>query len=216
MRTKILLLSTTLFYFASTSSAQINKGTHLLGGSFSMHNENNNQNIPDSKVRSLNINIQFGIASKENTVIGLIGSYGFTHNYYPPNPVNTSKSDLYTAGVFYRKYKKLANKFYLFGEADAVYGHSKNTAIYSQTETKSTSNGALISAVPGASYAIAKKIQVELLMPNIISLSYQHVKTDIKNPATPVSIEKGNIFSLNTNLNSNLLSSFGIGFKFLL
>ncbi len=221
MRTKILLLLAVFCCVVFTSNAQINTGRYLLGGSFNVYNSKNYQPSPNSKFKSLNANIQFGKVVKENTVAGLILSYGYS-NYYYTNTPDYTKINQYSAGVFYRKYKGLAKDFYFFGEVDAAYSHTENKQAYFQNGTltqssKSISNGGSASFVPGISYAVGKRMQIELLMPDIIRLSYSHTKTDYYT-ATPPSPpdQKGNVFSFNTNLNANLLSNFGIGFKFFL
>jgi hypothetical protein len=179
------------------------------------------QPYPNSKNKSLNANIQFGKVVKENTVVGVILSYG-CFNYYATNSrdSNFSKSNQYSAGVFYRKYKRLLKDFYFFGEVDAAYFHTENTQGYFQNGnygSRSISNGGSVSFIPGISYAVCKRMQLELLMPNIIGISYSHVKTDYTNAPPPSApSQEGNVFSFNTNLNANFLSSFGIGFKFLL
>ena len=60
-------------------------------------------------------------------------------------------------------------------------------------------------------------MQMELAMPNLVSLSYGVSKNETTNTGTSaVSSQKINNFSAGVTLNSNLLYSFGIGFKFLL
>lgn len=200
-----------------TSDAQIDTGRYLIGGSLSIFSSKNSVPLNDSKNNSFNANIQFGKAVRENTVVGFIAGYSSWNYYYPANFVDTSKSVQYTLGVFYRRYKKLANRFYFFGEVDAVYVYSKNTSSYNQTKLKTVSNGGSIAFVPGISYAVCKNMHLELLMPNILSVSYAGIKTNSNSDnSVPPSVSKGHVFSFNSNLNSNLLSNFGIGFKFLL
>lgn len=216
MRTKFFLLAAVFFSFVCVSNAQINKGKYLAGGSFNLYNAKNGQNLPDSKTRSFNSTLQIGNVVSDNTIVGLIASYGSSASYYPPNFADTNKNSHYTAGIFFRKYKKLSEKFYFFGEMDAAYMHAESTATYNQTISKSSSGGALISFIPGISFAVSKSFQLELSMPDLATLSYTHVKTDIKtDPSAPHDVTTGNVVSANANLNSNLLSSFGIGFKFL-
>jgi hypothetical protein len=114
----------------------------------------------------------------------------------------------------------LAKNFYFFGEGEAVYNHSKSeNGIFQPGSgaTKYTSDGGGISFVPGISYSVCKRMQIELSMPNIASISYVSTKTETQDPSSnSISTQKGNNFSANANLNSDLLSNFGIGFKFFL
>ncbi|MEP6947976.1 MAG: hypothetical protein ABI863_01815 [Ginsengibacter sp.] len=212
MRTKILLLFAVFFCIVLISNAQVNTGRYLLGGSFNMFQSKDNHPYNDGKNNGLNANIQFGKVVKENTVVGVILSYSYYNYDYTAPHSNDGKN--YGAGIFYRKYKKLAKDFYFFGEADGAYAYSENN--FTQLSGyKLKTNGGTLSFIPGVSYAICKRMQIELSMPNIISLSYTHNKTDYtSDPAPPPPTQKGNNFTFNTNFNSNLLSSFGIGFNF--
>lgn len=182
-----------------------------------MYSAKNTQPYPNSKNESLYTNFLFGKAVKENNVVGVILSYNYSNNYYNNN--QDTKNTQYSAGVFYRKYKRLIKDLYFFGEVDALYHHGESTPGYTQNGnyfSRSISNGGSVSFIPGISYAVCKRMQLELLMPNIIGISYSHTKTDYINTPAPPSSGEGNSFSFNTNLNANLLNSFGIGFKFLL
>ena len=223
MRTKILLLLVVSFCIVITTNAQINNGRYLLGGSFNYYEAKNVQpnNYYSNNYGSLYTNIQFGKVVKNNTVVGLILSSGNSNTHITNFPdSNYNKITQYSAGVFYRKYKSLFKTLYLFGEVDAAYVHSDNSQGLLQDKSdrlKSISDGGSVSFVPGISYALCRRLQVELSMPNILSLSYSHFKTDNGN-LTPTlnSDTKGNSFSFNASLNSILFSNFGIGFKFLL
>jgi hypothetical protein len=133
---------------------------------------------------------------------------------------SSNKTNLYNAGLFYRKYKSLAKGFYFFGELDGEYNYSKTTqGIFEigNNAQRYTSNGGSVSFTPGVSYSIFKKMQIELSMPSMLSVSYGTLKTETLTPSTAsISTEKGNSFSASANFNSSLLNNFAIGFKFLL
>ncbi|HEY5463950.1 MAG TPA: hypothetical protein VIJ95_11890 [Hanamia sp.] len=213
MKTKILLSFAIFFCAAITSNAQINEGSYLLGGSIGF-NSSKNQNGNIGKNESFNTNIQFGKVIKDNNVAGIILSYGYTNN------TTSYKSYQYGAGVFYRKYKPLAKGFYFFGEADAVYNYSRATYEPFQIGSdgsRYTYNTGTLSFTPGISYAICKRMQMELSMLNLFSVSYGGTKTEnSSSTSSSISTTKGNNFSAGVNLNSNLVNNFGIGFKFLL
>lgn len=213
MKTKVLLSFAILFCVATTTNAQINVGRYLLGGSASFNSGTNQQYSPQ-KYESLNANIQFEKVIKDNTVAGFILSYGYSKN------ISVTKSNQFSGGVFYRKYKTVAKNFYFFGEGDAVYSNSTGNSGQFQIGNngyKYFSNAAIISFIPGISYSVCKRMQIELSMPNLASISYTSGKTENTDPSTTtISTVKSHNFSANANLNSNFLSSFGIGFKFLL
>jgi|SRR6185312_1430734 len=212
MKTKILLPLALIFFTTTVANAQINEGSYLLGGSISYSHQNDAQNY-NAKYNSFYSNVQFGKIVKNNTVAGVILSYGFSDNG------TNNKSNQYNAGLFYRKYKVLAKDFYFFGELDALYTHSQSQSDFKigNNGVKNTSNGGALSFVPGVSYFVCKRMQLELSMPNIASISYAGTKNEITSMSTnSISTTKGNSFSVNANLNSNFLSNFGIGFKFFL
>ena len=213
MKTRLLLPIAIIFFATTTVNAQINEGRYLLGGSISYNNQKDQQSS-GTKYETLYSNIQFGKVIRDNEVVGIIASYGFS-NYGP-----TNKSNQFNAGVFYRKYKPLAKNLYFFGEVDGLYNHSQNTQGDFQTGSDGTRyivNGGMVSFIPGISYSICKRMQIELSMPNIASISYGSEKNQTTSSTTnSISTVTGNIFSGNINLNSNLLTNFGIGFKFFL
>ncbi|HET7116188.1 MAG TPA: hypothetical protein VFI29_06840 [Hanamia sp.] len=212
MKTKILLPIAIIFFASTTANAQINEGRYLLGGSISYSHQNDAQNS-NSKYNSFYSNVQFGKVIKDNTVAGIIVSYSNSNN-------NSFKSNQFSAGVFYRKYKPLAKNLYFFGEGDVLFTHAQNTSGHFQTgydAQRYLSNGGTLSFIPGISYSICKRMQVELSMPNIASISYAGTKNETTSSVTnSISTVNGNNFSGNINLNSSLLTNFGIGFKFFL
>ncbi|HXR85269.1 MAG TPA: hypothetical protein VN722_13230 [Hanamia sp.] len=219
MKTKILLSLVILFFAVVTVNAQITEGRYFLGGSigFSTSNSKNSQSA-DGQGNSLYTNIQLGKVIKDNTVAGVLLSYGYSNNGL--SNVISTKVTRYGAGVFYRKYKTIAKDFYFFGEADALYNYSKNRQGILQVGnngTINTNNAGSLSFTPGLSYFIFRRIQMELLMQNIISISYTTSKNETTYPgSSSIETDKSNAFSANINVNSSLLNNFAIGFKFLL
>ncbi len=224
MRTKILLTIAAFTFFVLTANAQIEKGTILLGGSINYYFDKNSQpflyNNYDYKNEGVGANIQIGRAIKTNSFAGIILSYSHANSYttaVSPDS-NFNKSSTLGAGVFYRKYKKLLKDFYFFAEVSGQYQHGEtkqagSTNVY--YNSKAASNGGTITFTPGISYGVCKNLQMELLMNGLVSTSYTHIRYNFISGTPPVtSYGKSNSFSINANLNSNLLSGFGIGFKY--
>ena len=215
MKTKILAALAILLLAATGTNAQITQGKYLLGGSLSYSNSQDVQYNGSPVQKFFSSNIQIGKVVKENTVAGLILSYSFANN-----DLATYKNNMYSAGIFYRKYKPLTKGLYFFGEVDAVYDYSKNTQGKFQIGSdgsRYTTNGARISFVPGLSYSVCKKLQMELSMPNLLNLSYDRVKDEKTFTNTQeIVTSKANNFYANANLNASLLNNVAIGFKFLL
>jgi hypothetical protein len=75
--------------------------------------------------------------------------------------------------------------------------------------------GASIGVSPGLSYQLFKKLQVELTIPSLISMSYFTSKYEDKQ--LPGTITKEKTFSISSNLFGNsTLGNLGLGFRFLL
>lgn len=211
MKTKILLSFVIIFFTKSTLNAQINEGKYILGGSASVNSESG------QTLNSESTTIQIGKVVKSNTIIGIFGTVSLSKD---SSEHALDKSNQFNVGVFYRKYKSLGNNFYFFGEIDVSFQHNKYETDYIDNATPTSSqhqsigtkyNGVGLDFIPGISYSICKRMQIELMMPNIASIFYGNNKTYGISPP-----QKTNNFSVNANLNSNLLSNFGIGFKFLL
>lgn len=213
MRKKITLFTATFLMGCIVANAQINTGRYLLGGDLNFWNEKIVEPNNNYTGEFFLTNIKLGKVIKENTVVGLSILYGNSSNKYSPN--NIQKSNQYGAGIFYRRYKPLSKSFHLFGEGGLNYLHT-NIEMDAGSVSKTKSDGATLNLMPGISYSLSNRIQIELLMPNLIGINYSHVKTEYTNVGAPTMALEKNVFSLGTSLDGNLLSNFGIGFKFIL
>ena len=214
MQQKITLLSAFLFISFMAANAQFTTGKYLLGGDLNFRTQNDKE--LNYKDEGANVNLKLGKVMKENTVVGITLSFGYNSNELPQNTIQ--KTNRYGAGIFYRKYKPLSKDFHLFGEAGLNYNYAESENIASNNyDYKTISNGATIQLIPGLSYSLTKKVQIELLMPNLFRLDYSHVNVKKTNPGgnNPPDKTKNN-FSFFTNSEGSLLLGFGVGFKFLL
>jgi type V secretory pathway adhesin AidA len=208
MKSKILLLVAAYFCLAFSSHAQIKTGRYLLGGSGNYYNTSNPTQV------SFYTNVQVGKVLNNNTVIGLTGTY--SSNNFNSSYTSPPKTRLYYAGFFYRKYKPILNKFYFFGEVNASYSYSKYILEYYNNNQglKSKSSGVNLSFIPGISYNVWKRMQMELTLPSLANISYTRTTTIDSSLPPSVSPQKRNTYTAGINLNSNILSNFAIGFKF--
>lgn len=74
----------------------------------------------------------------------------------------------------------MGKNLYFLQEIDASFQHSKNYTNYFSDIPQFLdvkSNGASIIYIPGISYAVSKRMQIEVTMPNLTAVSYAHVKT---------------------------------------
>ena len=222
MNKKILLTIVIYLCVMHDSHAQISQGKILLGGSLSYSNNNSNTQVSnDYKNENFATSVQVGKSIKNNRVVGIIISYSNFNSHILDFPdSNFNRVNQINAGLFYRMYKRIFKDFYFFGETDLLYSHIKNDQGYPQDGSNSSttnSNGGILSFFPGISYTLCKRMQIELLVPNLLSASYYRT-SPANTQGTPAATthEKRYNFSIGANLNSNLLYNFGIGFKFLL
>ena len=210
MKNKCTLLTAFLLISFTAANAQFTTGKYLLGGDLNFQTEGE-KGIQHND-ETANVNFKLGKLIKENTVVGLNLSYKHTST---ENGVNLSNQ--YGAGIFYRKYKSLSKNFHLLGEADLNYEHGEyKNNIAGSIINKVITNGISISLMPGLSYTLTNKIQIELLMPDLVGIGYSHAQTKInRSGVTGLPGGKNNVTFL-TNLDKNVLSNFGVGFKFLL
>ena len=210
MRTKILLI--TLFFLSLfySTNAQFTTNRYLAGGSASYTYTSNPGQV------GFYSNLQVGKVVKNNSVIGVIGSYASdNYNFTVTSPHKTRS---YTAGIFYRKYTPLANKFYLFGELNAAYSFSRNIQenLSGGQYYNSNASGVAVSFIPGISYNVWKRLQMELSLPSLAVLSYSHISTIDSLLPSGVPSQKRNSYTAGINLTSDLIANFAIGFKFVL
>ena len=208
---KIILLTVLfLLQLIYSSNAQINLNRYLIGGSITYYNNSNPTSV------GFYSNLQIGKVIKDNSVIGLIGSY--SSNNYNFSLASPNKTRSYTTGVFYRKYTPLSKKFYFYGELDASFSFSRHIQVNFNGGQyyNSKSSGVAVSFIPGISYNVWKRLQMELSIPLLAFLSYSHVSTIDSLLPPSVFPQKRDSYAAGINLNSNIISNFAIGFKFLL
>ncbi|MDE3236727.1 MAG: hypothetical protein KGO81_12285 [Bacteroidota bacterium] len=221
MKQKIVLMAVTALTCFKFSYAQIKTKSVLLGGQLYYSSDVNSENNQPGgqKIQNSTFNISIGKALKENSIYGVnltFSPYNINNNYNGIN-INSIKTNQYSFGLFYRRYKSLAKDFYFFTELGAAYISSKQTYNDSVGVTYETSTltGGQFFLTPGLSYKIFKKLQLEIIIPNIIMIQYQYtVAKDLR----ALQEFKHKHFLFNSNLNSagSGLSLIGVGFHFIL
>jgi hypothetical protein len=218
--TRILLTLIVFLSLTSIVNAQLNKGSLLVGGTLSYSGNSNTFPSNDQNAHSGLFNVSLGKAINESSVFGVNLSYSFYHtsNYYYQGyqgPI-TYKTNNYSIGIFYRKYKSLGKDFYLFGEAGAGYDGSNlsGTDDLGNKNLSGTGNGGHINFYPGIDYKISKKFFLEISIPNLFLTQYSSNKTTAQNIIPPDS--KGDQFVISSSLSSGPLDALGIGFRLIL
>ncbi len=215
--TRILLTVLIVFSFSFIANAQFNKGAVLLGGQLYYYQNKVTNGVPtNTNNQSGDFQISIGKAIKPDAIFGLNLGYSPSSyaNYYVGNgtPVKY-KNDIYSIGIFYRKYYTIGKEFYFFGEAGGNYSGgpaSGRDSLGNKILTGSTSGGNL-SLMPGISYRISKKFMLDLSLPNLFYVNYNSTKSTVQSQTSTSSQ-----FSISTSLSSTPLEALAIGFRLVL
>ncbi|MBN8835640.1 MAG: hypothetical protein J0I09_00120 [Sphingobacteriia bacterium] len=208
-----------LFFSSFAINAQIKKQSILLGGQLFYYNNKSQVENLNQKSESGTISISIGKAFKDNNILGINLSFSpIRQSNYLNNGDTTSLAfNRFDIGMFYREYKKLAKDFYFFSQVDASYVTANQTEHYkiASADVKATQRGGFISLTPGISYQVFKKMQLEVTIPNILSIQY--LVTKFENEVTQVKNSKQEQFLFYSNINNNTgLGFLGVGFRFIL
>ena len=213
---KIYLFIISLSVFVGSTNAQIKKSSIFLGGDIGgSFQQTKTDDITSNKVSTINISPVFGKAIKENLVLGV--NAGF--NLYDNNLIIDDaeyKTHAYNAGIFIRKYKNIGNEgFYLFIQAglNGTYFKQKLVGFPGADLDELKRIGIGLSAYPGLSYGITKKLHLETGFNNLLSLNFFNEKREATDPS-PTTI-KTNGFSISSSLN-NATSALYLGFRLLI
>jgi hypothetical protein len=215
--TRILLTLLIVFSFSCIANAQFNKGAVLLGGQLSYSQSKVTNSFPSNTNNQYgNFQISIGKAIMPGSVLGIDLQYSPSSyaNYYVGSgtPVQY-KNDIYSIGIFYRKYYPIGKEFYFFGEAGGNYSggpSSGKDSLGNKILTGST-NGGNLWITPGISYKISKMFLLELGLPNFFYANYSSNKTTIQSQPS-----KSSQFSIGTSLSSTPLENLAIGFRLIL
>lgn len=204
-------------FIASTASAQVSKGSVLLGGNLSFSTVKSEEG---GGVRTPNLNLNLfpsiGKAIRENLIAGFGLHYNRYRNGYKDNAME--KANRYGADVFLRKYYPLGKNFYLFGQGGLRYSYYKRTSysyvsINPLTKQKDTNEdyNVGINAYPGISYAVSKKIQLEFGLNELIYINYTKYKHKTEQDNGQITnYDPSNEFSIGTNLSNSSCVNVGI------
>jgi hypothetical protein len=207
MKRKHLLFLLIVLSSSQVTLAQIKKGSIFLGGSAFITTYKANTNYPDDDRKHVNYSF-FPAAGKfveDNLVWG--GELQLAGFNYDLGFDRRHKNFTVGAGTFVRKYFPLVNRLYIFGQArfGISYIREKTRGAGDRSDSKGYSVG--VSAYPGMSFAISKKIYLETGLANLVTVYYAHKK--ITQTMTPTFL-KTNDFHFGTSLDSETGLTVGI------
>ena len=214
MKKFAFLTVASLFLFSFITSAQIKKGSVLLGGGISGGTGKSENNSTESKTSSFSIYPAIGIAVKENTVVGLrLGYYRYKSEQTDVNNTYTQKQANYNAALFYRRYLTLSSKFFLFGEGAAYYNRGKQNNIYSSYTSTQKNKTVGVNLYPGVAYAATRHIHLEVGLNSLADISYTSGKTENTSSGITTS-SRSSGFNFSTNVSSS--APLTVGFRIVL
>jgi opacity protein-like surface antigen len=201
----------------TTSYAQINKGSIWVGSnvSYNQSKDRPQTQLAERKIRTTSIQPAFGIAIKENLVLGIFGNYN-TERRENDGLLLNRKEKTYGGGLFVRRYVPVFNRFFLFGEGRLRYNAYKSddewSIVYGGDKSKSRGWETGLTFTPGISYGITPNIQLEAGFQSLFDIRYQNTKI----------IHDGNYYedkrikSFSAGVNLENISAFTIGVRFLI
>ena len=213
---KILTLCHLILFPFLYSKAQIKSNKTLIGTELSYYSYKlTNQDSSFQKQKQTAIEFTLGKAIAENKVLGIILGYfqNFTSVSQNYDTIITNNPP-YEFGLFYREYKTLAKDLYFYSEIDGIYIKENDERNYSAAIPENTSKIRYVSLSlrSGIAYQLYKKVQLELSLPNLLNLQYQHTKNI--NPSNPSANSKEDILFLSSALNNySALGNIGVGFR---
>jgi hypothetical protein len=216
---KALLLACTFISIVAVSHSQITKGSILLGGNIGLNKSKiQSETNQSSKSNTVNFNPTAGIAIKDNWVVGI--NAGFSDFEADPSAYYSYMRDqeVYSGGIFVRRYSTLGKNFYLYGNGSINYNKTSHSQIYTNNhENYYYSKGVALSIAPGIAYAISRRFHLEASLNDLLTVGYTTSRT--KNIThvggiTTSNITKDKSFGFGTNFNTS--SPLYIGFRIVL
>jgi hypothetical protein len=218
MKLKLLFSVVFVCTLLTTSYAQINKGTVWIGSNFS-YGRNNlkpDQYIISGETRTVSILPSFGVAFKENVVLGIFGNYTKTNSELQTTSYYSKRDEkTYGGGLFVRRYVPVFKRFYLYGEGRLRYNKSESeenwafTSSFGSSNLKSWETG--LTFTPGIAYGITRSILLEAGAAALFDARYRSTES-LYTPYTQKNSEKS--FTAGVNLEN--ASAFYIGIRFLI
>lgn len=196
------------------TSAQLNKGSVLLGGSLQGNTFRfQDQNRTDNKSHRIQFAPSVGLLVRDNLAFGINTALSGGKNKASDGTVY-EKYRGGSLGLFVRRYMPLGKSFFLFGEAGAGFSFD-NTFRYppnnAQEQTDKT-NSWTLNLYPGLTYAVSKRLLLEAGLNGIAQASYSVRKTRGSN--NPGGNTTSRISSFNTNASGAI--PLNIGFRFVI
>jgi hypothetical protein len=201
--TRIFTVLAIAVLLSFTASAQTSKGTVLLGGSLSFYHSKYTSDSNPTKTTTFALSPGISKFYKDNRVVGASLSYSRT--------TGSQNGNSYGLSVFLRQYLPIGKDFFLFAD-ESLYGNTSKYR-YSGSLQSRTDKAALVgvSFNPGLAYAVNKKFQLEIGLPDMVTLDYNHYQ--VTNDPSSSNNTTTNTLSFRTGLSEVSLGTLSFGVK---
>lgn len=206
---KFFTLTLIVLVIASIANAQIQKKTIQVGGSVGFSRSSTKNTTENAHSNSFNFSPSAGKFYAVNRLVGV--NLSISRTTFSDKVRNWN---FYGAGVFLRQYLPLGKSFYAFAEegAGANFAKYKN---YSGTNLQSVkSSSGQVYFNPGLAYTLTKRLQLEVALPQLASISYTHYK--MTDEISPLQNTTSDSFGLSTGLSQNVLGYLSFGMKWII
>jgi len=228
----LAFLTIAMLSVSSLSYAQFTKGQVMLDGNISFYNDNSkfvdsftnfNSTAGSGKTSTFNFNPSIARFSSENTMYGIgLNYFTSTQTQASINGQNTTTQKLTEQEIgvsFYtRHYLPLGKNFYVFFEAGvSPYYFSSNSTSSDTSSSPLKETGFLIEAslTTGLAYKLTKRFLLDITLPSIVNVDYQHIKQTSISTNTNSSATD-NQFLISSGLAGVALDDISIGMSLLL
>lgn len=214
MKPKIFTAFVISLLLSCNLNAQVSKKSWLVGGMIQYSSgEFESPGSANGQQHQGVVDLSAGYVFRNNQALGLLASYARSKSTNRSSSgEGTQKDHTQSVGAFYRAYQPLKSRFYLYGQATALYSLQKAT-LHSSPVYISEMTTVSLSVAPGLSAIIFKNIHMELGVPNLLNISYSKSETNTEADATAQEIEE---LRLKSSLSSGLLKELSIGFRIFL
>lgn len=218
MKLKLLFSVVFVCTLLTSSFAQINKGTVWIGSNFSYAKDKftPDQLIISGETRTVSILPSFGVAVKENMVLGIFGNYTNTYREQQTTSFYSKRDEkTYGGGLFVRRYIPVFKRFYLYGEGRLGYNKSEseenwaNLSSFGTSNLKSWETG--LTFTPGIAYGITRSILLEAGVAALFDARYRSTES-IYTPYT----QSNSVKTFTAGVRLENASAFYIGIRFLI
>lgn len=214
---KILTLVSLLTTLAFSLTAQIKKGSTLLGVDFAFNGSTVKQEGPGYEVKSTNngfsTSLLFGKAVKENLFIGAGISYSTTKYKQGGTDVEQTTNG-FGGSLWGRKYFPVIRSLYAFVNGSAYVNTASNKA-NNNTAAKTNTLGLGISIYPGISLQLKKSFYLDASLNNIANIYYTHTKIEQPDNSGGISTQTGNNYGISTSL-GNTVNPLQLGIRWII